>query len=60
MNEYKDEIITCCDCGTDFVFTARDQAFYEEKGFNNKPKRCRICRDKKKARINEKNNTNNG
>ena len=47
--EYKDKTIKCVDCGTEFVFTARDQAFYAEKGFTNEPKRCKPCRDVKKA-----------
>lgn len=55
MTEYKDKTIKCVDCGTEFVFTARDQEFYAEKGFTNEPKRCKSCRDKKKA---EKNNAN--
>ena len=53
--EYKDKTITCVDCNCEFVFTARDQEFYQEHGFNNEPKRCKACRDKKKA---EKRNTN--
>lgn len=52
MSEYKDKTITCVDCGEEFVFTARDQEFYAEKGFNNEPKRCKACRDKKKAEKN--------
>ena len=52
MSEYKDKTITCVDCGEEFVFTARDQEFYAEKGFNNEPKRCKACRDKKKAERN--------
>lgn len=56
MTEYKDKTIKCVDCGTEFVFTARDQEFYAEKGFTNEPKRCKPCRDKKKA---EKNNRDN-
>ncbi len=56
MNEYKDKTIKCVDCGTEFVFTARDQAFYAEKGFTNEPKRCKECRNKKKA---EKSNNEN-
>lgn len=60
MSEYKDKTIKCVDCGTEFVFTARDQEFYAEKGFKNEPKRCKPCRDKKKAeRNNETQNTNN-
>ena len=54
MSEYQDKTITCVDCGEEFVFTARDQEFYAEKGFNNEPKRCKACRDKKKAERNEK------
>ena len=46
--EYKDKTIKCLDCGTEFVFTARDQAFYHEQGFTNEPKRCKPCRDKRK------------
>jgi len=47
--EKKDIKITCKDCGETFIFTVREQEFYEEKGFNNKPVRCKSCRDKKKA-----------
>ena len=47
--EFKDKTIKCIDCGTEFIFTARDQAFYAEKGFTNEPKRCKPCRNAKKA-----------
>lgn len=60
MAEYTDKTIKCVDCGTEFVFTARDQAFYKEKGFTNEPKRCKACRDKKKQeRKNFENNNEN-
>jgi CxxC-x17-CxxC domain-containing protein len=42
---YQDEILKCRDCGEDFVFTARDQEFFAEKGFTNKPVRCKNCRN---------------
>jgi CxxC-x17-CxxC domain-containing protein len=45
---YRDEIIKCRDCGEDFVFTARDQEFFAEKGFTNKPIRCKDCRNARK------------
>ncbi len=45
----EDKTLKCQDCGADFVFTAGEQEFYAEKGFNNEPKRCKECRDKKKA-----------
>ncbi|MEO8247062.1 MAG: zinc-ribbon domain containing protein, partial [Chloroflexota bacterium] len=30
---YTDQVITCADCGIDFVFSASEQAFFAEKGF---------------------------
>ena len=45
----QDEKIICKDCGKEFVFTVREQEFYAEKGFENKPVRCKECREKKKA-----------
>ena len=46
--EYVDETLVCVECGNEFVFTAGEQAFYAEKGYTNKPKRCKACRDAKK------------
>ena len=43
--EFVDETLVCKDCGKEFVFTAGEQAFYKEKGFMNKPKACKACRD---------------
>ena len=40
--------LTCEECGKDFIFTAGEQEFYEEKGFT-PPKRCPDCRAAKKA-----------
>ena len=45
----QDKIIVCKDCGKEFTFTAGEQEFYAEKGFTNEPKRCKACRDKRKA-----------
>jgi len=45
---YVDEEITCLDCGTLFVFSAGEQEFYEQRGFKDKPKRCKDCRAKRK------------
>jgi CxxC-x17-CxxC domain-containing protein len=44
-----DQTLTCVDCGTEFVFTASEQAFYTERGFS-PPKRCKACRAAAKAR----------
>lgn len=46
---YQDKIITCVDCGDQFVFTANEQAFYAQRGFSNEPKRCASCRQNRKA-----------
>ena len=45
---YQDETLTCKACGNEFVFTAGEQRFYAEKGFKNKPKTCKACRDARK------------
>jgi len=45
----EDKTLVCQDCGKDFVFTAGEQEFYKEKGLQSEPKRCKECRDKKKA-----------
>lgn len=43
-----DKMLTCQDCDEEFEFTEGEQAFFEEKKFT-PPKRCKPCRDKKKA-----------
>lgn len=45
---YQDKTLACKDCGKNFIFSARDQEFFAQKGFTNVPTRCRDCRDKKK------------
>ena len=46
---YEDITLTCKECGNEFTFTAGEQAFYAEKGFQNKPKMCKACRQAKRA-----------
>ena len=41
---YEDKTLVCKDCGEEFVFTAGEQEFYAEKGFQNEPTRCKECR----------------
>jgi CxxC-x17-CxxC domain-containing protein len=43
-----DQVITCADCGQEFVFTESEQAFYADRGFTT-PRRCAACRAAKKA-----------
>jgi ssDNA-binding Zn-finger/Zn-ribbon topoisomerase 1 len=45
---YTDCILTCRDCGKEFVFTAGEQEFYSQKGFLNNPVRCPECRRARK------------
>jgi CxxC-x17-CxxC domain-containing protein len=44
----EDKVLKCRDCGEEFVFTAGEQTFYKERGFQHEPTRCRRCRDEKK------------
>ena len=46
--DYADRTLTCKECGTEFPFTASEQAFYAEKGFQNDPSRCPSCRSARK------------
>jgi len=39
--------LQCIDCGDSFIFTENDQNFFKEQGYS-QPKRCKICRRKKK------------
>lgn len=43
--EFVDKTLVCKDCGSEFVFTAGEQEFFAEKGFQNEPRRCKACRD---------------
>ena len=45
---YQDKTLVCKDCGAGFVFTAGEQEFYAEKGFQNEPQRCKNCRNARK------------
>jgi DNA-directed RNA polymerase subunit RPC12/RpoP len=60
MEELKDKVIVCKDCGKEFTFTVRDQEFYKQQGYTHEPVRCRDCRNKKKAERNNfhRNNEN--
>jgi hypothetical protein len=46
--EFADRTLTCVDCGEEFPFSAREQAFFAEKGFQ-PPKRCKSCKQVRKA-----------
>ena len=48
---YEDKVLVCKDCGQEFTFTAGEQAFYAERGFENEPQRCKPCRDARKNQV---------
>jgi CxxC-x17-CxxC domain-containing protein len=43
-----DRTLTCAQCGQDFTFTADDQRFHAERGYQD-PKRCPTCRAERRA-----------
>jgi CxxC-x17-CxxC domain-containing protein len=47
--DFQDKVLVCRDCGKEFLFSAGEQAFYAEKGFQNEPTRCRNCRAARKG-----------
>ena len=49
MSSPGDVTLRCADCGRDFVWSAGEQAHYQEQGYP-QPKRCKDCRRAKKGR----------
>ncbi len=41
---FTDQTLKCRECSNDFVFTAGEQEFYQQKGLMNQPSRCASCR----------------
>ena len=48
---FEDKTMICKDCQGEFIFTAGEQEFYQEKGFTNEPQRCMECRKAFKAQL---------
>lgn len=46
---YEDKVLICVECGKEFIWTAGEQEFYAERGFQNEPKRCPECRKSHKT-----------
>lgn len=46
--EFQDITIDCAGCSLPFTWSSREQAFYDEKGFTNPPKRCARCRQQRR------------
>jgi hypothetical protein len=53
--QLQDITLKCVEHNGEFVFTAKEQKFFKEKGFP-KPKRCLDCRRKRRATQNGGNN----
>ncbi|MCL1816755.1 MAG: zinc-ribbon domain containing protein [Clostridiales bacterium] len=49
---FEDRTLTCKECGVEFIFSASEQEFYAEKGFQNDPARCPECRTARKRQRN--------
>lgn len=45
--DFVDRLLTCADCGSEFIFTAGEQLFFFDKQFKNDPKRCKPCKFKR-------------
>ncbi|BAK98655.1 hypothetical protein OBV_14570 [Oscillibacter valericigenes Sjm18-20] len=54
---FEDKVLICIECGKEFIWTAGEQEFYAERGFQNEPKRCPECR---KSRKEQRNGSSNG
>lgn len=46
---FEDKTLVCRECGAEFAFTASEQQFYADKGFQNEPGRCPNCRANRRA-----------
>ncbi len=46
---YEDKNLTCTDCSATFIFSADDQSYHAEKGYQNEPKRCPDCRSARRS-----------
>ncbi len=45
---YEDRNLTCVECNSEFVFSADDQQFHAERGYQD-PKRCSSCRQARRG-----------
>ena len=39
---FEDKTLVCKECGNEFIFSAGEQEFYAERGFQNEPVRLRL------------------
>ena len=41
---FEDRTLTCVECNEPFTFSADDQQYHADKGYENEPKPCESCR----------------
>ncbi len=41
---FEDKTLRCRECGQEFIFSAGEQEFYQQRGLLNEPGRCPTCR----------------
>ena len=46
---FKEKSLLCIDCKKNFIFSAEEQQFHASRGFPNVPRRCPLCRERKKG-----------
>jgi CxxC-x17-CxxC domain-containing protein len=49
--DFQDRTLKCVSCGKDFVFTADEQLFFQQKQFTNDPKHCKECKAKRATKV---------
>jgi hypothetical protein len=47
---FTDRVLRCVDCGSSFVWTSGEQAFYFRKSLS-EPHRCKSCRELRKRTL---------
>lgn len=45
---YEERVLICAECGSEFVFSADDQEFHAQRGYQD-PKRCPSCRQARRG-----------
>ena len=46
---FEDKSLLCRECGEEFIFSAGEQEFYQQRGLLNQPGRCPACRASHRA-----------
>jgi hypothetical protein len=53
VTTYRDKTLTCADCRGKFVWSAREQELYAEKGYS-PPARCPGCKQAQRSSLQNK------